>query len=284
MPTAACISESSPLSVAEAKSLADHEAAIAKGLTAFMEVGAALLDIRDGKLYRQTHDTFENYCRERWNIDRTYAHRLITAREIGEDLLPIGNKQPTRESQVRPLAALPKADRAPAWKEAVEKTGGKPTAKAVQEVVDRRQGKTVPFTPPAHAVVTEVDGDTVETIAEEQEERRAIEEDQSPEDWAATMPVYAQLPDGTRKRFVASATLYRTLEKHRDTFAYHAKRVMSGSRLSKGYAWHVRRFLKVESPKKWVRCPAPDKGGCGGNGQIAIGECPMCHGEGFLIL
>ncbi len=33
----------------------------------FYEVGNALLQIRDERLYRQTHSTFEEYCREKWS-------------------------------------------------------------------------------------------------------------------------------------------------------------------------------------------------------------------------
>ena len=34
----------------------------------FSETLASLREIRDRKLYRETHTTFEDYCRERWNI------------------------------------------------------------------------------------------------------------------------------------------------------------------------------------------------------------------------
>jgi hypothetical protein len=34
--------------------------------------GTALLEVRDRRLYRETHATFEDYCRERWRFsDRT---------------------------------------------------------------------------------------------------------------------------------------------------------------------------------------------------------------------
>ena len=34
-----------------------------------MAVGSALRDIRDEGLYTETHDTFEDYCRDRWGLD-----------------------------------------------------------------------------------------------------------------------------------------------------------------------------------------------------------------------
>jgi hypothetical protein len=52
--------------------------------------GAALRVIRDGRLYRSSHDTFEDYCRDRWQISKTEANRLIKAGEVFANLTPIG--------------------------------------------------------------------------------------------------------------------------------------------------------------------------------------------------
>ena len=62
-----------------------------------------MLAIRDQRLYRETHGTFEDYCRERWGMSRFYAHRLIEASEVAA-LLPMGNI--TNELQARALAPL----------------------------------------------------------------------------------------------------------------------------------------------------------------------------------
>jgi hypothetical protein len=48
---------SRPLSVTEER-VAECEAVLQRGLATFIEVGAALLRIRDGRLYRDTHKTF----------------------------------------------------------------------------------------------------------------------------------------------------------------------------------------------------------------------------------
>ena len=92
--------------------LGECEAVIERGLKTFCEVGEALLAIRDGRLYRITHSTFEDYCREKWDISRFYAHRLIEASTVIENLrlLPIGNKLPETESQARPLTILPASE------------------------------------------------------------------------------------------------------------------------------------------------------------------------------
>ena len=46
----------------QVRRLAELELVIERGLKTFVEVGAALLGIRDGRLYRETHATFEDYC------------------------------------------------------------------------------------------------------------------------------------------------------------------------------------------------------------------------------
>lgn len=70
------------------------------------------MKIRDSKLYR-VYGTFEQYCRERWNITRIHAFRLIEASEVVKnvEMLPIGNNiLPRTESQARPLTKLEPAE------------------------------------------------------------------------------------------------------------------------------------------------------------------------------
>lgn len=92
-----------PLTIDEARRFKQCERTIERGLDAFYEVGDALAEIRESRLYRITDATFEDYCRRRWNISRFYAHRLIDAAQVVDNLLPIGNV-PTNEAQARELA------------------------------------------------------------------------------------------------------------------------------------------------------------------------------------
>jgi len=78
--------EADVLSTSEERSLADLETIIERGLATFVEVGTALLDIRRDRLYRETHETFEAYCRERWGFGRAAQrlrpyHKNIAAQE-----------------------------------------------------------------------------------------------------------------------------------------------------------------------------------------------------------
>ena len=130
------------LTAVEATALDDLEGIVEKGLATFVEVGNALRRIRDQRLYRELHSTFDDYCKERWGISRFYAHRQIEAANVAGALLPNGNT-PTTESVARELAPLKDQPEKlqEAWSETVEQHGPKPTAKQVKEVV---RGKAEP--------------------------------------------------------------------------------------------------------------------------------------------
>jgi len=44
---------------------------------AFVESGNALREIRDRRLYRSKHKTFEEYCQDRFGFQRRHPYRLI---------------------------------------------------------------------------------------------------------------------------------------------------------------------------------------------------------------
>ncbi len=112
------------------------ETIIERGLNTFIEVGNALLEIRDNHLYKDTHKTFEDYCKERWSMNRRYANRLIEASEIVMSLGPIGPK-PTHESQVRSLSKLEPEEQRKVWSQAVEESNGHtPTAAVVEQITN----------------------------------------------------------------------------------------------------------------------------------------------------
>lgn len=122
-----------------ANTLEQLETVIERGLNTFVEVGQALMDIRDGRLYRQGFATFEDYCRERWGMVQQHATRLIRAAETIANLRsePIGSLLPATESQARPLTQLEPEAQREAWARVVETAPeGRVTAAHVQSVVD----------------------------------------------------------------------------------------------------------------------------------------------------
>lgn len=75
-------------------SLEELETVIESGKLAYIAVGNALREIRDRKLYRQTHKTFEVYCRERWDLCRSSAYDYIKAANVGTTLQSQGEEAP----------------------------------------------------------------------------------------------------------------------------------------------------------------------------------------------
>jgi hypothetical protein len=116
-----------PLSGDEQRTLAEHEAVIADGITTFLAVGASLAAIRDGRLYRVAHDSFPDYLAERWPQlgGRRQADRLIIAAEVNKDLRPIGLSV-ANEAQARELGGLPAEGRREAMRRATAQAGDKP--------------------------------------------------------------------------------------------------------------------------------------------------------------
>ena len=74
------------LNEVETVRLSQLEATISTGMQTFVDVGRALLEIRDGQLYRQEFGTFEDYCRDRWGIARRTAYQLIGAVQVVENV------------------------------------------------------------------------------------------------------------------------------------------------------------------------------------------------------
>lgn len=124
------------ITVEESSELVRLEIIVEKGLQTFTEVGEALAEIRDRRLYRIEHATFADYCKVKWQMSDRRARQLMDAAEVVGEISKSGTMVPVSERQARPLAALPPAQRAPAWKAAVAASPtGKPTAREVRVVV-----------------------------------------------------------------------------------------------------------------------------------------------------
>ena len=134
--------ELAPLTSGELDQLAQCEAVVQRGLQAFYEIGAALQVIRDNRLYRQHYRTFDDYCEERWDIQRGYGHRLIKAAEVHSNLLGLPDTPlPSNEAQARELAPLPPDEQRDVWQQVIE-SGERPTAALVKRVKQSRRRAT----------------------------------------------------------------------------------------------------------------------------------------------
>ncbi len=113
---------------------------------AFYEAGLAKANLRDKRLYRSTHGSFEDYCRDRFGFSRRHPYRLIDAAFVLENLedfcVQFGHVLPAKESICRPLTALDPDQQRLAWQEVMQETGGKqPTGQVVKTIVSRLKDK-----------------------------------------------------------------------------------------------------------------------------------------------
>lgn len=134
------------LTVDEAARREELEGVITKVFIGFYVMGDALDELVTKKLYRSTHATFEDYCRERFEISRQSAYQYIEAKKAldnvrrgGQTLLPLN------ERQVRPLTRLEPDAQAKAWEEVVKSASFEHgiTAKHVSEVVSAILGEEI---------------------------------------------------------------------------------------------------------------------------------------------
>jgi phage N-6-adenine-methyltransferase len=158
------------LSIQEEVRLAALEETIDRGIRTFVEVGSALMEIRDGRLYRERYATFEDYCRERWAMVASRARQLIGASVVVANLESVTTVTPESERQARPLAALEPDQQREAWKQAVETApAGKVTAAHVAATVAKMNGEKeyvlAPDPPPPPRTV-EVDSQTRKRAAD----------------------------------------------------------------------------------------------------------------------
>ncbi len=186
------------LGTADKKRLQKNESVIDSGLKSFVEVGNALAEIRDDKLY-EGFKTFEDYCSKRWSISRPRAYQLIDSAKVVDCVSTIVDITPPKnEAQARALTELKtEQQQATAWTKAVKTAPkdaeGQPkvTAAHVAKVVREMTGKKPPK--------AETNGH-----AEHQPEPPAppVNEDSEPED--ETVPIHAKgKPKVDLRKFVA---------------------------------------------------------------------------------
>ena len=125
--------------------LAELESIIERGLQTYFEIGRALYEIREDRLYRaQGIRTFEVYCRERWGWNsRQVPYNYIAASRVAENVQTTGQRRPSL-SQAVELAALPAEQQNDAVRaiESRGKTFDNVSVREVREIVREIQSRT----------------------------------------------------------------------------------------------------------------------------------------------
>ncbi|MCK5230312.1 MAG: DNA methylase [Desulfobulbaceae bacterium] len=125
--------------------LTELENIIAANQRKFYQIGKALKQIRDERLFRDLlFDSFDAYVKDRWDMARSHAYRLIEASNIIENLSPIGDGiLPENESQARVLAHLNKDDQRKIWREFIS-SGITMNAANIRKFANSRTKKSMP--------------------------------------------------------------------------------------------------------------------------------------------
>ena len=118
------------------------ELEINENMRIFYNVGHALREIRDKKLYKSLgYIRFDDYCKERLQISRVQSKRLIISSEVMDNLKGKFTILPASEVQILPLANLPSKQQCEVWKKVIKiapKTSSgfpKITGKLVESIV-----------------------------------------------------------------------------------------------------------------------------------------------------
>lgn len=100
------------LTTEERSKLDALEKIITKGKRSFVEVGLALAEIKEAKLYRQAHKIFAEYCESKWGWTSAYANYTIQGAEVVKALPEKMTTIVANEGQARALASVPEANNA----------------------------------------------------------------------------------------------------------------------------------------------------------------------------
>ena len=145
--------------------LRECEDKIDRSLRSFVDIGDALLEIRESRLYRDEHTTFERYCQERWNITKSRANQLISASRLVQNLESSDSAGvlPSSESVARELQRVEGTRVGDVWNRVVEtapvgsNNEAVVTARHVRETIEQLTTGTTPR-PPTDGSLRDADG------------------------------------------------------------------------------------------------------------------------------
>jgi len=136
------------LSIAQQDRLDECELAITQHQEGFLIVAEALTEIKEAKLWKATHASFEEYCEKRWKWTSHRVRQLIRGAEIQHELENDASKNGTmvpllNERSTRELARVPRTRRLQVVASA--STDGKPPSSgAIREAAKQDQAKPAP--------------------------------------------------------------------------------------------------------------------------------------------
>mgnify|MGYP001611414448 FL=1 len=160
------------------------EAVVERGLSTFVEVGTALAEIRDSRLYLATCGTFEDYLSERWGMSRPRGYQMIEAAKVALAMSTTVDKPSEEVEGLSTVVDTPATEREARAVAPVLRSEG---PEAARTSLRERRARSAP--PPS--VRQTVDEQRVMVTNEEAEE--LLEEEDRRLRWASGEPVHVPL-------------------------------------------------------------------------------------------
>lgn len=274
---------------------------VQQGIEVAFKVAGALLQIRENRLYRSTHGTYEEYVEDKWEMSVRRARHLTFAAGVVRNLEDSGvTTLPTNERQVRELAGVNPEDHAKVWTKAQEvaakkgkKEPGREEVREAASKVGRPKGaKNSKQTPEQKKVQKAVDAGAIKpdtvvdtTFVDEGVETAMVADIDLPDkEWLAQFPIRDQLNDYCRTLFDEEALFYRWFSPHRkplvrDVTAKLAAEVRRVAKRVGPYVTRIEKALSLADPRTWVVCKS-----CNGTGYITDGgACSDCRNAGYRL-
>jgi hypothetical protein len=139
------------LPIEEELALINAEKDITTHVKSLVPAAKGFENIRDKKLYRLTHKTFEQYCQDRWKFSRQYVNEMIRGARAIQGLPP---ELETLVSKVKVASAVAKVDPAKRLEvvelavESATIAGTGVTAKTIESAASVVKKKAEKFVPP----------------------------------------------------------------------------------------------------------------------------------------
>lgn len=275
---------------------------VEQGIDATFKVASALLTIREKRLYRSTHSTYEEYIEDRWQVSSRRARHLTFAASVMKSLEEAGvTELPTNESQVRGLQGVVEADHAKVWEEATQaakkKGKDKPGRKEVQEAaskVGRPKGTKNQPKPSSEQkkVLQGIQNGTIplgtqpviSQVDEGVDAAMVADIDLPDAEWLAQFPIRDQLNEYCRTLFDQEVLFYRWFAPHRKPLVRDVTQKLAAEvrRVAKRvgpYVSRIERALSLADPRTWKVCAS-----CKGTGVIdQVGACSDCKNAGYRL-
>jgi len=262
------------LSADETGRLQSLEAVIEKGRQTFIDVGMALTEIKEKRLWKG-YGSFKGYLERRWNFSRQFAYMQIEAYEAAMDVTTVVDTP--NEKTAREFVKVPKEDRPKVAKEAVAvaKSSGRETINS-SDVKEAKKRIYDPTPKVVESIANEDDGEPIETP-----EDPPIEIVADPDAWLEALPLMDQLSGLAKRRYVEAAKLWVETEPQMKTTAAIIRRAQKEIPQYMHSRFMSRQIISfiIDDPKHWTLCQT-----CKGTGQVPkIGKCDGCRGDGFNI-